>query len=78
MNNKKKYSNITAMLAVTRASLIAIRRNPSSIVFSLVFPLIFIIVFGFIGGGGFNVEVGVMKSSDKNNPLSRPIFQMRK
>lgn len=72
----KKYSNIKAMLAIARASLISIRRNPSSIVFSLVFPLIFIIVFGFIGGGGFNVEVGVLKSSDKNNPIYERLQKM--
>lgn len=74
--NNKKYSNIKAMLAIARASLISIRRNPSSIVFSLVFPLIFIIVFGFIGGGGFNVEVGVLKSSDKNNPIYERLQKM--
>jgi ABC-2 type transport system permease protein len=65
----KKYSNLKAMLAITKGSLISIIRNPSSIVFSLIFPFIFIIVFGFIGGGGFNVGVGVMKDSDKNNPI---------
>ncbi|HEY3249663.1 MAG TPA: ABC transporter permease, partial [Ignavibacteria bacterium] len=62
-----KYSNIKAMLAITRASLSSIRRNPSSIVFSLAFPLIFIIVFGFISGSGFKMEVGVLSTSDKNN-----------
>ncbi len=57
------------MLAITTGSLKSILRNPSSIVFSLIFPLIFIIVFGFIGGGGFNVDVGVLKNCDKNNPI---------
>ncbi len=64
------------MLAITKASLRSISRNPSSIVFSLVFPLIFIIVFGFIGGGGFGVDVGVMKNSDKNNPIYQKLEKM--
>jgi len=72
----KKYSQFRAMLAITRASLTSIRRNPSSIVFSLVFPLIFIIVFGFIGGGGFGVDAGVMKSSDRNNPIYQKLEKM--
>ena len=74
--NNKKYSNIKAMFAIAKASLVSIRRNPSSIVFSLVFPLIFIIVFGFIGGGSFNVGVGVLKGSDKNNPIYERLQKM--
>jgi len=46
------YSQLKAMLAITRASLRAIFRSPSAVIFSLAFPLIFILVFGFIGGGG--------------------------
>ncbi len=49
---QQKYSQTKAMLAITRASLRAISRSPSAIVFSIFFPLIFILVFGFIGGGG--------------------------
>src|SRR5437867_3864849 len=63
------YSQPRAMLAITKASLRSILRNPSSVVFSILFPLIFIIVFGFIGGGGYNVEVGVLKTSNVNNPV---------
>lgn len=65
----KKYNQWRAMFAITKASLRSISRNPSSIVFSLLFPLIFIIVFGFLSGSSFNVEVGVMKNSDKSNPI---------
>ena len=46
-----KYSQLRAMLAITKASLRSISRSPSAVVFSFVFPFIFIIVFGFIGGG---------------------------
>src|SRR6188474_189593 len=69
----KKYSQIKAMLAISRASLTSIRRNPSSIVFSIIFPLVFIVVFGFIGGNSFNVEVGVTKGTDINNPVYEKI-----
>lgn len=40
------------MLAITVASLRAIKRSPSAIAFSFVFPFVFILVFGFIGDGG--------------------------
>ncbi len=40
------------MLALTKASLKAIFRSPSAVIFSFAFPLIFILVFGFLGGGG--------------------------
>ncbi|MBI1341334.1 MAG: ABC transporter permease [Terrimonas sp.] len=48
---KKPFSQVRAMLAITRASLKAIFRSPSAVVFSFVFPLVFILVFGFLGGG---------------------------
>jgi len=56
------------MLAVTKASLRSITRNPSSMVFSILFPLIFILVFGFLGGG-FKVDIGVMQGTDTNNVI---------
>ena len=49
------YSQFRAMLAISRASLSAILRSPSAVIFSLGFPLVFILVFGFIGGGGTSV-----------------------
>lgn len=65
----KKYSQLTAMLSVAKASLQSIVRNPSAIVFNLVFPLIFIIVFGFISGGRFGIDVAIEEGSDLNNPV---------
>jgi ABC-2 type transport system permease protein len=47
-----KYSQVKAMLSITKASLRSIFRSPSAVVFSFVFPFIFIIVFGFIGNNG--------------------------
>jgi ABC-2 type transport system permease protein len=66
---EKKYSQVQAMLAITKGALKAIFRSPSAVVFSLAFPLIFILVFGFIGsGGGIPVyKIVIDKNSDTNN-----------
>ncbi|MEO8569592.1 MAG: ABC transporter permease [Ginsengibacter sp.] len=45
----KPYSQVTAMFAITKASLRAIFRSPSAVVFGFAFPFVFILVFGFIG-----------------------------
>jgi ABC-2 type transport system permease protein len=76
-SNKKKYSQFSAMFAITKASLRALLRNPSAVVFNLVFPLIFIIVFGFITGGGFSIDIAVDKNSDKDNPVYKSIEQIK-
>lgn len=60
----KKYSQINAMLAVTRASLRSIFRSPSAVVFSIVFPMVFIIVFGFMGNTMISVTLGVNPQCD--------------
>ena len=67
----QKYSQVKAMLAITKASLRAIFRSPSAVVFSFVFPFIFILVFGFIGdNGGVPVyKVVIAKGSDTTNAL---------
>ena len=65
-----KYNQVRAMFAITRASLKAIFRSPSAIVFSFMFPLIFILVFGFIGGGGkMTFKVGFHPTSDTSSLL---------
>ena len=67
---KKTYDQMQAMLAITKASLSAVFRSPSAVVFSLVFPLIFILVFGFMGGGGkINLKIAVDPASDTTNQL---------
>lgn len=59
------------MWAITAASLRAITRSPSAIVFSFVFPFIFILVFGFIGnsGGVQSLKIIVDNNSDTTNDL---------
>lgn len=65
-----KYNQFRAMFAITRASLKAVLRSPSAVVFSLAFPLIFIVVFGFIGGGGhMSFSIAIDKNSDTANPV---------
>ena len=67
----KKYNQLTAMLAITKASLRSISRSPSAIVFSFIFPFIFILIFGFIGnnGGRPNFKIVLGKDCDTTNIL---------
>jgi len=57
------------MLAITKASLLAIFRSPSAVIFSFVFPFVFILVFGFIGnnGGAPVYKVVIAKDCDTTN-----------
>jgi ABC-2 type transport system permease protein len=73
MNQNKPYSNFNATLAIAKASFRSILRSPSAVIFTLLFPLIFILVFGFIGGGGITVQIGVAKGSDVNNPIYKAL-----
>jgi ABC-2 type transport system permease protein len=62
------YSQMRAMLAITKASLRAIFRSPSAVIFSFAFPLIFILVFGFLGGnGGVGLNIAFDPAADTSN-----------
>lgn len=67
----QQYSQIKAMLAITKASLKSIFRSPSAVIFSFVFPFVFILVFGFIGNnGGVPVyKIALAKNCDTTNAL---------
>lgn len=69
---KGNYNQLRAMLAITRASLLAIFRSPSAVIFSIAFPLIFILVFGFIGNGG---RVSLNIAFDQHTDTANPIYQ---
>ena len=66
-----QYSQLKAMLAISKASLMAQFRSPSAVLFSFAFPFIFILVFGFIGNnGGVPVyKIAIDKTSDTTNAL---------
>lgn len=65
-----KYNQFTAMLAITKASLRATFRTPSSVFFGLAFPLVFIVVFGSIGGGGgVSLDIAIAKGADTTNKV---------
>ena len=67
------YNQLTAMLAITKASLRAILRSPSAIIFSFIFPFIFILIFGFIGnsGGRQHFAVAIDPMADTTNDVYR-------
>ena len=67
----KPYSQIRAMIAITKASLRAIFRSPSAVIFGFAFPFIFILVFGFIGdsGGRKTYKVAIENNADTTNEL---------
>jgi ABC-2 type transport system permease protein len=73
MTNNKPYNNIRATLAIAKAAFRSITRSPSSVIFTLAFPLIFILVFGFIGGGGVSVDVGVAPTCDTANVVYKAL-----
>lgn len=65
MSQKQQYSNIRALLALTRASLQGTLKSPSAIVFSIAFPMVFILVFGFLGQSGIStLNVALSPGSD--------------
>ncbi len=73
----RPYSQIKAMLAITKASLKSTFRSPSAVIFSIAFPLIFILVFGFLSSGGnINVNVAIDTKSDTNNLVYAAIKQI--
>jgi ABC-2 type transport system permease protein len=70
------YNNNKATLALAKASFRSIMRSPSAVVFTLAFPLIFILVFGFLGGGGTKVSLGVAPGSDVHNSVIGTLAQI--
>jgi ABC-2 type transport system permease protein len=71
------YSNARAMRSLIKASLQAILKSPSAIVFTIAFPLVFILVFGFLGNsGGFTIRVATAPGSDTTSPLYNIVRQL--
>lgn len=70
-----QYSQVKAMLAITKGSLRAIMRSPSAVIFSFIFPFIFILVFGFIGNrnGAPVYAISIDPACDTSNALYQAI-----
>lgn len=74
MSQNRQYSNLTALLALTRASLQSTFKSPSAIVFTVAFPMVFILVFGFLSGNKlFTIGVAASTQSDTTNSLYRAL-----
>lgn len=72
----ENYSQIRAMLAITKAGLQSMLKSPSAIMFSIGFPLVFILVFGFMGGNGkVNLDIAIAPTADTANPIYAQIIQ---
>lgn len=73
----KQYNQLRAMLAITKASLIATFKSPQSIFFSLFFPVVLIVIFGSLSrGGSASVEVAFEKNTDTNTVIYQAIKAM--
>ena len=73
----KKYSQLQALLAITKASLVATFKSPQSVFFSLFFPVVLIIIFGSLSGGGTSaVEVAFEKNTDTTTLAYRALKAM--
>ncbi|MGC4038763.1 MAG: ABC transporter permease [Chitinophagaceae bacterium] len=78
----KPYSQFTALMAITKASLRAIFKSPQAIFFSLFFPIVLIVIFGSLGGGGgISMDIAIDKKSDTLNPVylaikNTPLFNI--
>jgi ABC-2 type transport system permease protein len=67
---QSKYNQSKALLAITKASLLAILKNPGSLFFSLVFPLVFVWIFGSFGSNGLTkFKIAIAQNSDTSNVL---------
>jgi len=71
---KPHYSQLRASIAIAKASLLAMLRSPTSVVFSLLFPIIFIVVFGaMVNNNSYGIKIGIDQSADTSNLLFKSI-----
>src|SRR5829696_4862684 len=73
----QKYNQFRAMLALTKASLIATFKSPQSIFFSLFFPIVLIWIFGSLGGNNSpSIDVAFENGIDTGNIIYQRIKQL--
>lgn len=71
---RKQYSQLTAMLAITKASLRASFRSMQAVFFSLFFPIVLIMIFGSLSRSRpVSIEVAFDENTDTINPVYRKI-----
>jgi ABC-2 type transport system permease protein len=67
-------NQVKAAFAISKYSLLAMLRSPTSIVFSLLFPIIFITVFGSINvGQAVTVKLAIARTSDTSDMVFKAI-----
>ncbi len=72
------FSQFRASLALSKASLMAMLRSPTSVVFSILFPIIFIVVFGSIGDpGALSIKIGVDPKCDTSNVIYQSLMKIK-
>jgi ABC-2 type transport system permease protein len=72
-----QYNQFKAALAISKASLLAMIRSPTSVVFSLLFPIIFIVVFGsMVDNSQGSIELGIAPGCDTSNIVYRAIHSI--
>lgn len=72
-----RISQLKAAFTVSRFSLLATLKSPTSVVFSLLFPIIFIVVFGaMVGDKVPAMKVALAPGSDTSGPVYKAIKQI--
>ena len=71
----RQYSQLRAAFSLAKASLVAMLRSPTSVVFSILFPVIFILVFGaMVDTGGLTIKVGIDPRCDTGSLVYKTIM----
>jgi len=70
----RSYNQLHAAFALAKASLVAMLRSPTSVVFSLLFPVIFIVVFGsMVDNSIVQLKIVLAPGCDTANPVYKAI-----
>lgn len=70
-----KTDQLRSALAITKASLIAQLRSPTSLVFAILFPIVFIIVFGaMVDNSAVRINIGVDPATDTTSLVGKAIL----
>lgn len=73
----RSYSQFSGALALAKASLVAMLRSPTSVVFSLLFPVIFIVVFGsMVNNTIVQLKIVLAPGCDTSNPVYKSLTKI--